>query len=184
MALSAQAETIAAVGSHSVNANHESGAKIGKEELYPVLPIYWRGQLLRAQFEVSRYTSSGDDWSDWRIYLRDARADDGTSYGPSVNITDPMRRAINEAGTPLVRAWLAGTAETEDGSTYATSRARAFRHFIANKMTNNSPSEYSIRYAAEALEMHGDELTASDRATFTEALAHLQRFRSTIDQLD
>ena len=139
------------VGSHWVS---NRGSRLEKEELFPVLAATWRGEQVAVEMEASRYVTSDGNWTDWRVFTR------------SNGMTDTARRALNEACTPVVEAWLASPA-------YADSRAEAFASMIRREFRDE---KYSADRPAQVLARYANELTVADRERFGEAVAVLRRY--------
>jgi hypothetical protein len=151
-------------GSHYFGIEHGREAK---EELYPVLEIELpRVGTVRAQFSVDRYVHSSG-WSDWRIYAREVT--------PGNGVGDAARAAINEAGKPLILAWLAS-------DEYRHSRARAIAYAVKRGIEYDRPTaSYSIDNARKTLATFEHELHVSDVQSFTRALDALDVAAAALD---
>lgn len=152
--------------SHSLSFDHRG---IDKEELFPVLEIDLpRVGTVEVRFACDRYRASvwheddtrTEEMGAWRIYARE--------FEPAHGIGDAARRLANEAGVPIIRAWLASPAYKVARQAAA---ARMLRHFIADRGTTT----YGVLDSRRALAAHGAELDAPTRRAFKRAVDALDK---------
>jgi len=148
-------------GSHWLATEYGRGGGFSKEELFPVLVLEGVPRIgtVRAKFEVSRYVHSSG-WSDWRIYPR------ASEFEPSNGIGDKTRRAIAEAGEPVIREWLASPE-------YLASRQNAAAHALQRIIAESGVRGYAVENARTELKRHEADLTPADVQRFAATLHHL-----------
>ena len=144
--------TLRHTNSHHVEIDSVNGPGMQSEEVYGYFTVKTRGGTERdVTVSADRYRHSSG-LSDWRIYPRDVRPDDGV--GPST------MREIREASTPMMEKWLAS-------ADYRTSRRQAFATAIKRLIRD---VDYSSRRADDALARFADELAPADRRKLAKAL--------------
>lgn len=151
-------ETPFKTGSHYVS--FAGAGNGGKEEIW----FYFLTTLPRSStptkvtVSASRYVTASwgadpGEWTDWRTYVTEAREVDSTNYGPTVNLTDPRRKFLNETVLPLATAWL-------DSDEYEASRAAAHTHALVRLAKDlkgySDPASGPLR---RALATYGSEVS-------------------------
>ena len=166
-------------GSHWIATAHQSGGAISKEELFPVVTLDLpRIGRVRARFEVSRYTFSDGEWSEWRVILRDLREWSEEEYnGADVNVTDARRECVYSQAEPLIREWL-------ESDAYAEARRRAAAAMVARVVVDGGTKSYGIDNARRELARHRSEIAEVDAERLARALDALDEASRALDELN
>lgn len=150
-------------GSHYVSLAEAGNG--GKEEIYfyflttlPRSSTPTKVTVAASRYVTAAYEGNPGSWTAWRTYISDAREDDGSNYGPTVNLTDARRKFLNDTILPLATAWL-------EGNEYLASRENAHTNAlvrIARDLTGyNTPPSLPLR---RALATYGPEISDSTNA--------------------
>lgn len=153
-------------GSHHFSDDPGRGPK---EEVYGYFRATWRGQPVMVTMSADRYTYSGGEMSDWRVYAQDARYfDPERNGGRGDDVTETARWRLSDACRPVMIGWLASDA-------YAGSLACAVRNMIVREAEGRW-GDTAHRLLAE----HGDKLTEAQRDAIGTALEHRNAYRDAL----
>jgi hypothetical protein len=155
-------------------------AKVSKEECYFSFNTSWRGKPAYVSMIASRYTAhdssstneGGRVWTDWHLYVSDAREDHAEPGMRSLgaNLTDTAKSRLREVCEPVAREWLKSSAYTKARK---TALADVIKRTLRDATTyGDSPT----RQARLMLEEYATELTAADRKRLTKAADLYDRF--------
>jgi hypothetical protein len=134
-----------------------------KEVVTITFSTVWRKTPVTVDMNASRYTYSGGNWSEWRIYAERAR--EGVSGS---GVTDLARSRLGDELRPLVAEWIASPA-------YADSRRGAFVDAL-KRIAGDLSKYYGGDTLRRAVAASAEEIGPDDVAHFDAIAAAFDQY--------